>query len=126
MGRIDANKSSKRFSELLDGTVLEIPEIKLELAESTKDSDVMDKLSNDTDWRIRSRIAAKKNLNRATLEKLSKDNDYLVRLSVIQNENVDIFILKAMINDENIMVKKSAKIALQNKQDVLYSMWSDE
>lgn len=119
MVKVNKNK----LSDYLISDALDIPEIELELAETTKDPDVMDKLSAFWDWRIRSRIAKKVNLNLDTLEKLSKDTDYLVRLSIIQNEATPINILQTLTHDADLLVKKCAEKALQVKLETLYSMW---
>lgn len=115
--------SSDKLSDYLQDTPVKIPEPEIELAETTKDPKVMDELAGFWDWRIRSRIAKKPNINPDTLKKLSKDRDYLVRISVLGNETITIEMLQIMTKDEDKLVSKCAKMALKDKLDGLFLLW---
>lgn len=110
-------------SDTLGGLSSKIADETLELVEKTSDPEVMERLSDSLDWRIRSRIAKKPNIKPETLEKLSKDRDYLVRISVTHNEKVSIKMLQVLTNDTDMLVSKCARLALELKKDELYGYW---
>ena len=60
---------------------------KTDLARKSKDSIILDKLSKDEDWYVRSKVAENKNTSPEILDRLSKDKNPNVRYGVAINKN---------------------------------------
>ena len=84
----------------------------LNIAAISKDINILDILSKDTDTLVRWYVACNTNTSAETLSLLAKDIDANVRYHVAGNPNVTIEILKELINDENKFIKNLAFMRL--------------
>lgn len=77
---------------------------------------IVRQLSRSPYWRVRSRIAEKRNLPADLFLILSKDNDEAVRSSIAKNKKAPLDIIKGMENDQAETVQRMVKIRLARPQ----------
>lgn len=83
-------------------------------------SEILEKYSNDKNFKIRTRIASSPKASENVLAKLSKDEIDIVRRMVAANKNTSLDILKFMaINDKNQDVQTDAAKNYWDKKDKL-------
>jgi len=78
---------------------------KLDLAKTTTDPKVLDELSRDEYYRVRSGVASNLNTTPETLDYLSRDEDYDVRSWVAENPNTTPEILDYLSKDKDPTVR---------------------
>ena len=76
-------------------------ESRQERARNSTSPEELEKLANDEDQEVRSRVASNTNTPVSLLEKLAEDEDRYVRRSVAANENTPVSVLEKLAEDED-------------------------
>ena len=101
-------------------------EEKIELAQTSKDINVLTILAKEVNWRIRANVARNPNTPVEILDILAKDTDWQVRVGISYHPNISTEALSILAKDKNLSVRYHVAYNKNTSIKVLKKLINDE
>lgn len=119
-------QNKKKYPEVINTLLKKSTSVKIFLAQSTTDSDILDILATDPDYRVREEVAKNPHTGMKTLLKLAEDPEVSVRIAMAKWPETRREIRKKLASDPDENVRKKIAERDDNTAEDLRDMAKNE